>query len=42
VLAAVIAFEQIDWDMLDRMEIDPEKIANAYLDSLGWGEDLLK
>jgi EAL and modified HD-GYP domain-containing signal transduction protein len=40
-LAAVIAYEQGDWDALIQMRIDPEKIAKAYLDSVAWGEELL-
>jgi EAL and modified HD-GYP domain-containing signal transduction protein len=40
-LAAVIAYEQGDWDTLIQMRIDPEKIAKAYLDSVAWGEELL-
>jgi hypothetical protein len=39
--AAVIAYEQGDWDALIQMRIDPEKIAKAYLDSVAWGEELL-
>jgi EAL and modified HD-GYP domain-containing signal transduction protein len=40
VLASVIAFELVDWDALDRMEIEPARIAQAYFDSVGWGEEL--
>jgi len=39
--AAVIAYEQGDWDALIQMRVDPEKIAKAYLDSVAWGEELL-
>jgi EAL and modified HD-GYP domain-containing signal transduction protein len=40
-LAAVIAYEQGDWDTLIQMRIDPEKVAKAYLDSVAWGDELL-
>jgi len=40
-LAAVIAYEQGDWDTLIQMRIDPEKVAKAYLDSVAWGEEIL-
>jgi EAL and modified HD-GYP domain-containing signal transduction protein len=41
VLAAVIAFEQADWDTLDRMNIEPQKVADACLESVSWGQALL-
>lgn len=40
-LAAVIAYEKGDWTALKRMNIEPEKIAKAYLDAVAWGEELL-
>ena len=41
VLSAVIAFEQADWDKLDQLGIEPQRIATACFDSVSWGEDLL-
>ena len=40
-LSAVIAFEQADWEKLDRLGIEPQKVANACFDAVSWGEDLL-
>ena len=39
--AAVKAYERGDWGALMRLRIDPEKVAKAYLDSVGGGEDIL-
>jgi len=41
VLAAVIAFEQVDWNKLDHMEIEAEKVSNAYLDAIHWENGLI-
>jgi EAL and modified HD-GYP domain-containing signal transduction protein len=41
ILSAVIAFEQADWEKLDRLGIEPQKVANACFDAVSWGEDLL-
>ena len=41
VLSAVIDFEQADWEKLDQLGIEPQKVANACFDSVSWGEDLL-
>jgi len=41
-LAAVKAYERGDWGALMRLRIDPEKVAKAYLDTVGGGaEDIL-
>jgi len=40
-LAAVKAYERNDWGALMRLRIDPEKVAKAYLDSVGGSEDIL-
>jgi len=39
--AAVKAYEQNDWGALMRLRVDPEKVAKAYLDTVGGAEDLL-
>ena len=41
ILSAVIAFEQANWGQLDRLGIEPQKVANACFDAISWGEDLL-
>ena len=41
VLTAVLAFEQADWDALDKVGFDPLKVASTYLDAVQWGEELL-
>jgi len=40
-LAAVKAYERNDWGALMRLRIDPEKVAKAYLDTVGGAEDFL-
>jgi len=41
VLSAVLAFEQADWEKLDQLGIEPQRVANACFEAVSWGEDLL-
>jgi EAL and modified HD-GYP domain-containing signal transduction protein len=41
-LSAVLAFEQAEWESLDDLGIEPERVANACFDAVTWGEDLLR
>jgi EAL and modified HD-GYP domain-containing signal transduction protein len=41
ILSAVIAFEQADWEKLDQLGIEPQRVANACFEAISWGEDLL-
>jgi c-di-GMP-related signal transduction protein len=41
ILSAVIAFEQADWEKLDQLGIEAQRVANASFDAVSWGEDLL-
>jgi c-di-GMP phosphodiesterase len=40
ILSAVLAYERADWETLDRLEIEPQKVANAYFDAVSWGDAL--
>jgi len=41
ILSAVFAFEQADWEKLDRLGVEPQTVANACFEAVSWGEDLL-
>lgn len=41
VLSAVLAFEQADWEKLDQLGIEPQRVANACFEAVSWGDDLL-
>jgi len=41
ILSAVLAFERADWEELDRLGIEPQKVANACFEAVSWGESLL-
>ena len=41
VLSVVLAFERADWEELDRLGIEPQKVANACFEAVSWGEELL-
>jgi c-di-GMP-related signal transduction protein len=41
VLSAVLAFEKADWEALERLGIEPQKVASACFESVSWGEALL-
>ena len=42
VLSAVLAFERADWDELDGLGIESQRVANACFEAVSWGEELLK
>lgn len=42
VLEMVLAYEQGDWATLDRMNADTRSLRDAYLQSLDWGEGLMR
>jgi len=41
ILSAVLAFERADWDTLDRLGIEPQKVANACFEAVSWCENFL-
>ena len=41
ILSAVLAFEQADWEKLDKLGIEAQRVANACFEAVSWGEDLL-
>jgi EAL and modified HD-GYP domain-containing signal transduction protein len=41
ILTAVLAFEQADWEKLDQLGVESERVANACFEAVRWGEDLL-
>ena len=41
ILSAVLAYEQADWEELDQLGIEAQKVANACFDAVSWGENLL-
>jgi EAL and modified HD-GYP domain-containing signal transduction protein len=41
ILSAVMAFERADWEALDRLGIDLQRVADASFEAVNWGETLL-
>jgi c-di-GMP phosphodiesterase len=40
-LSAVLAFEKADWEALELLGIEPQKVASACFEAVSWGEALL-